>query len=96
MHNVRVTHHAHRVSRRGPALRWSVLLVAASLALAGCGGSEKPTTKPTVTLPTSNVNVPAGVTLTDVVVDGEVLVADFDVAGAIATDPALQENGTCA
>lgn len=64
VHNVRVTHHAPRVSLRAPVLRWSVLLVAASLTLAGCGGEEKPTTKPSVTLPTGNVNVPAGVTLT--------------------------------
>ena len=40
--------------------------------------------------------LPAGVTLTGVEVVGDVLVADFDVDGAIATDPALQENGTCA
>lgn len=40
--------------------------------------------------------LPAGVTLTGVEVDGDVLVADFDVDGAIASDPALQENGTCA
>lgn len=39
--------------------------------------------------------IPAGVTLTDVHVDGAVLVADADIDGAIATDPALQENGTC-
>jgi hypothetical protein len=64
VHNVRVTHHAHRVSLRAPALRWSALLVVTALALAGCGGAEKPTTKPSVTLPTGNVNVPAGVTLT--------------------------------
>ena len=41
-----------------------MLVVAGALALAGCGGEEKPTTKPTVTLPTANVNVPAGVELT--------------------------------
>ncbi|MFB7893299.1 DUF2993 domain-containing protein [Microbacterium sp. NPDC056044] len=40
--------------------------------------------------------IPAGVTLTAVEVTGEVLVADFDVDGAIATDPSLQQNGTCA
>ncbi|MFE5409990.1 DUF2993 domain-containing protein [Microbacterium sp. NPDC056569] len=40
--------------------------------------------------------LPAGVTLTGVEVAGDVLVADFDVDGAIATDPALQQNGTCA
>ncbi|MDY0909111.1 DUF2993 domain-containing protein [Microbacterium sp. CFBP9034] len=39
--------------------------------------------------------IPAGVTLTDVHVDGDVLVADADVDGAIVTDPALQANGTC-
>jgi hypothetical protein len=87
VHNVRVTHHAHRVSRRGPALRWSVLLVAASLALAGCGGSEKPTTKPTVTLPTSNVNVPAGVTLTKA---GTKL--EFGEKATVAYEPNAQRN----
>ena len=40
--------------------------------------------------------LPAGVVLTGVVVEGDVLVADFDVDGAIATDPALQQNGSCA
>lgn len=40
--------------------------------------------------------LPAGVTLTDVAVDGEQLVAHFDVDGRIATDPALRANGTCA
>lgn len=39
--------------------------------------------------------IPAGVTLTDVQVDGDVLVADADVDGGIVTDPALQANGTC-
>jgi hypothetical protein len=63
VHNVRVTHHAPRALRVS-LLRWSAPLVVAAVALAGCGGAEKPTTKPTVTLPTSNVNVPAGVELT--------------------------------
>ncbi len=40
--------------------------------------------------------LPAGVVLTGVEVEGDVLVADFDVDGAIATDPALQQNGSCA
>ena len=40
--------------------------------------------------------LPAGVVLTGVVVEGDVLVAEFDVDGAIATDPALQQNGSCA
>jgi hypothetical protein len=63
VHNVRVTHPL-RPARRRAALRWSVLLVAGALALTGCGGEEKPTTKPTATLPTADVNVPAGVELT--------------------------------
>lgn len=40
--------------------------------------------------------LPAGVTLTGVEVDGGRLIADFDVDGHIATDPSLQQNGTCA
>jgi hypothetical protein len=40
--------------------------------------------------------LPAGVTLTGVEVTGEQVVAGFAVDGAIANDPALQENGTCA
>ena len=40
--------------------------------------------------------IPAGVTLTAVAVDGDELVADFDIDGAIISDPALQANGTCA
>lgn len=39
--------------------------------------------------------IPAGVTLTDVSVDGDFLVAEADVDGAIVTDPELQANGTC-
>ncbi|GAB3604179.1 LmeA family phospholipid-binding protein [Microbacterium aureliae] len=39
--------------------------------------------------------LPAGLTLTDVGVDGRTLVAEFDVDGAIATDPALLEDGSC-
>lgn len=39
--------------------------------------------------------IPAGVTVTDVHIDGDVLVADADVDGGIVTDPALQANGTC-
>lgn len=40
--------------------------------------------------------LPAGVTLTDVAVDDERLVAQFDVDGDIAVDPALRANGVCA
>lgn len=39
--------------------------------------------------------IPAGVTLTGVEVDGDTLVAEADVDGAIVTDSALQANGTC-
>ena len=63
VHNVPVTHHASRAGwRTGRSL--AVLLVAVALTVSGCGGEEKPTTKPTVTLPTSNVNVPPGIALT--------------------------------
>jgi len=65
VHNVRVTHAPRTVLRSAP-LRWAALVVVASLGLAGCGGGdgEKPTTKPSVTLPTGDVNVPSGVELT--------------------------------
>jgi hypothetical protein len=39
--------------------------------------------------------IPAGMTMTAVSVEGDQLVADFDVDGAIVSDPALQANGTC-
>jgi hypothetical protein len=68
VHNVRVTHPSPTAlppaSVRRAALRWAVPVVAAALALSGCGGAEKPTTKPTATEPTQNVNVPSGVELT--------------------------------
>jgi hypothetical protein len=67
-HNVRMTHRASRSlprrATRPAVVRGAIVLVAATLALGGCGGAEKPTTKPTVTLPTGNVNVPAGLELT--------------------------------
>lgn len=61
MHNVRVIQPARRVVPRSAAL-----LLVALVVLAGCGGEEKPATKPrpSVTLPTSDVSVPAGVELT--------------------------------
>ena len=69
VHNVRVTHRDSRSvpsrATRPAVRRGAVLLVAAALALSGCGGQEKPTTKPTVTLPTADVNVPTGVELTE-------------------------------
>ncbi len=39
--------------------------------------------------------LPAGVTLTGVHVDGDRLVAGFDIDGRIGADPALLENGRC-
>ncbi|BDV30142.1 LmeA family phospholipid-binding protein [Microbacterium terricola] len=41
-------------------------------------------------------SLPAGVTLTEVSVIGDEIIALVDIDGAIITDPALQENGTCA
>ena len=39
--------------------------------------------------------IPAGLTLTTVTVEGDQVVADFDIDGAMISDPDLQENGTC-
>jgi len=39
--------------------------------------------------------LPAGVTLSDVAVEGEMVVADLDIDGGIIDDPALQAPGTC-
>ena len=64
VHNVRVTRPASRHVLGPAVLRGVILLVVAVVGLAGCGGQEKPTTKPTVTLPTGSVNVPTGVELT--------------------------------
>ena len=84
VHNVGVN---HLVSRT--ALRGAVLLVAASVALTGCGGGngEKPTTQPTVTLPTGNVNVPAGVTLTKAGTD-----LKFGEKATVAYEPNSERN----
>ena len=94
VHNVRVTHPASRtVPPRTPLvrapLRWTAVLVLAALALSACGGGdgEKPTTKPTVTLPTANVNVPAGVTLTKA---GTQL--KFGQKATVAYEPNAQRN----
>lgn len=62
-HNVRVTRLALPQRARTAFI---ALLVAPALALAGCGADndEKPSAKPSVDLPTGNVDVPEGVTLT--------------------------------
>lgn len=39
--------------------------------------------------------IPAGLTMTAVAVEGDELVADFNIDGAIISDPALQQNGSC-
>jgi len=62
-------------------------MLAAALALAGCGGAEKPTTKPTVTLPTGNVNVPSGVELTKAGTD-----LKFGEKATVAYEPNAQRN----
>jgi hypothetical protein len=94
VHNVRVTHPSARTvlpwasSVRAP-LRWTTVLVLAVLSLSACGGGdgEKPTTKPTVTLPTANVSVPAGVTLTKA---GTQL--KFGQKATVAYEPNAQRN----
>lgn len=39
--------------------------------------------------------LPAGLTMTDLAIDGSDAVIDIDIDGAIASDRALQENGVC-
>jgi hypothetical protein len=85
-HNVRVIDPVRR-SLRAPLLRWSAVVLAASLVLAGCGGEEKPTTKPTVTLPTGNVHVPDGVELTKAGTN-----LKFGETATVAYEPNSQRN----
>ena len=86
VHNVPVTHHAPRAVRR-PGGPLAVVLVALSLAVSACGGDEKPTTEPTVSLPTSDVNVPAGVTLTKAGAE-----LKFGEAATVAYEPNAERN----
>jgi len=39
--------------------------------------------------------LPAGLTLTSLTVDGADVVAGFDIDGGVVVDPALQQNGSC-
>ncbi len=39
--------------------------------------------------------IPSGVTLTGLRIEGDQMIADLDVDGAIVSDPTLQQNGTC-
>jgi hypothetical protein len=87
VHNVRVTHPAPRTVLRSAPARWAVPLVVASLALTGCGGEEKPTAKPSVTLPTGNVNVPTGVELTAAGAD-----LKFGEKATVAYEPNSERN----
>jgi hypothetical protein len=87
VHNVRVTHLVSPRALRSAHVRWAVLLVVAAVALAGCGGGEKPTTKPTVTLPTADVNVPPGIELTKA---GTAL--KFGEKATVAYEPNSQRN----
>ena len=82
VHNVRVTQPARRTVPRSTAL-----LVVALVALAGCGGAAKPTTKPSVTLPTADVNVPAGVELTKAGTE-----LKFGEKATVAYEPNSQRN----
>jgi hypothetical protein len=90
VHNVRVTRPAAPGSRLRGADRWrraAAFALVGSLALAGCGAEEKPTTKPSVTLPTGNVRVPSGVTLTKAGTE-----LKFGEAATVAYEPNAQRN----
>lgn len=68
----------------------SVLVVlAAGVLLAGCGGGEKeaPTASPSVSLPTGDVNVPSGVTLTKAGTE-----LKFGESANVAYSPNTQRN----
>jgi hypothetical protein len=84
VHNVRVTRLAPTVR----LVRCTAALLAASVVLAGCGGdNEPPETKPSVTLPTGQVNVPSGVTLTKAGAE-----LKFGEAARVAYEPNAQRN----
>jgi len=92
VHNVRVTHLfpcvARRAALRSVVLRTTVLAVAASLALAGCGGEDAPSAKPSTSAATTeNVNVPAGVTLTKAGSD-----LKFGEKATVAYEPNSERN----
>ena len=87
MHNVRVTHPASRALPSRALVRWSALLIVAAVVLSGCGGKEKPTTQPSVTPPTTDVNIPSGVELTKA---GAQL--KFGQKATVAYEPNSQRN----
>ncbi|WP_457111181.1 hypothetical protein [Marmoricola sp. URHA0025 HA25] len=81
-----MTHPAPAALRRA-TLRWTIPVVAAALVLSGCGGEEKPTTKPSVTVPTADVNVPSGVVLTKAGAE-----LKFGEKATVAYEPNSQRN----
>jgi hypothetical protein len=87
VHNVRVTHPASRALSSRALVRWPALLIVAAVVLSGCGGKEKPTTQPSVTPPTSDVNLPSGVELTKA---GAQL--KFGQKATVAYEPNSQRN----
>lgn len=88
VHNVGVTRLAPRSPLRARLGRTAAVLLAASLALAGCGAEETPKkTTPSVTLPTGNVNVPTGVTLTKAGAE-----LTFGETATVAYEPNAERN----
>ncbi len=88
MHNVRVRN-LGRPAPASAALRATALLLAGALALSGCGSSEKkkPKADPSPTQPTSTVEVPSGVTLTEPGTD-----LKFGETATVAYEPNAQRN----
>lgn len=65
-----------------------LVVVLASAVLAGCGGKEEtPSSTPSVTLPTGNVNVPSGVTLTKAGTE-----LKFGETATVAYEPNAERN----
>lgn len=82
------TWHHVRVTLRNRALRGVAVLLASAVVLTACGGEEKkPEAKPSVTLPTGNVNVPSGVTLTEAGAD-----LKFGESATVAYEPNAERN----
>lgn len=88
VHNVGVTRLVTRSSLRARLGRAAAVLLVASVGLAGCGADETPKkAEPSVTLPTGNVNVPTGVTLTDAGAE-----LKFGETATVAYEPNAERN----
>lgn len=88
VHNVGVTRLVPRSSLRARLGRAAAVLLVASVGLAACGADETPKkTAPSVTLPTGNVNVPSGVTLTDAGAE-----LKFGETATVAYEPNAERN----